>query len=77
MRGWRVVGEALAGAAEDHPVAPRQLQLQLLHQQAQHLDLGVARLHHLAQILDESGAKDLIFGAEDIDGHNTTVPSAA
>jgi len=61
--------EAFAGAAEQHPVAARQLQLQLLHQQLEHVDLGVACLHHQAQRVDAvAGPADLRHAV--CDGHH-------
>jgi hypothetical protein len=45
--------------------------------QAQHPDLGVARLHHQAQIVGGAGAMGLGFGAVHVGGHNLTVPSRA
>jgi hypothetical protein len=72
LRVLRGVQQAFAGAAEHHPVAPGQLQLQLLHQQLEHLDLGVARLHHEAQRL---GAVGFVFGVFGVVRHPITVPS--
>ena len=73
LRARRALGEAFAGAAEDHPVAPGDLQLQLVHQQAQHHDLRIARLHHQAQRL---GAIGLVCGVIGVVRHDFTVPSA-
>jgi hypothetical protein len=41
--------EALGAAAEQHPVAPDQLQLELGHQQLDHLDLSIPFLQPKAQ----------------------------
>lgn len=48
-------GEALARAAEHHAVAPCQLQLQLVNQQLEHIDLGLARLQLQAQRIGALG----------------------
>jgi len=66
------VDEAFAQAAEHHPVAPCQLQLQLLHHQLEHPDLGVARLHHEAQ---RFGGVGLVFEVFGVVRHPITVPS--
>lgn len=74
LRALNALGEALAGAAEQHAVAPSDLQLQFLHQQLEHVDLSVARLHHKAQRL---GAVLRRWGWRGVLRHGFTVPSGA